>query len=156
MINDLDLIFTKSASGSTVVAEQGPITATAASTDYIDLLSAKDIGAGQMLVPFVRVAQAFNNLTDLTIAIEGAPDDGTGAPNWGSKKVLCSYKAVLAELSTVNKPVVGLPAIPAGLGSTYRHLRAYFTVNGTAPTTGKLVVGLNRETAKPNNDAVNF
>lgn len=117
------------------------ITATAAGLDYdgstalaIDLKAAADIAKGQPVYAFAKVGDAdFTNCTSLAIAIQHADAQaGTGAADILSKTVL------LAGL-TKNK-LIPLGQLPTGIAK--RWLRAYVTVNGSAPNAGKLTIYL--------------
>jgi hypothetical protein len=56
------------------------ITATAASTDVVDLGANRDIGAGEPLYVLVQVMQAFDNLTSLTIALQTSATENFASP----------------------------------------------------------------------------
>ncbi|MBZ5639766.1 MAG: hypothetical protein LAO51_13550 [Acidobacteriia bacterium] len=117
------------------------ITATAASTDYYDARTSTDLGAGEHLHVWAKVTEAFNNLTSLTFALQ-CDDD----PAFGTAATLWTTAVLLAGL-TLNKPVP-LPGISAG--NRKRYWRLYYTVTGTAPTTGKISAGFNRgKSARP-------
>ena len=77
------------------------ITASGTSSNIIDLgvsggLSAGAIRGGRVLA---QIGQAFNNLTSLNVALQGAPDNGSGSP--GTFKTLIETGAIpLSSLIT--------------------------------------------------------
>lgn len=84
------------------VATDSPTTGTEASTNVLDLSIARDMGVGDnpALKLFVEVLTAFTGGTSLQVNLEGAPDNGSGAPG--------SYTAM------VNGPVVAEANLVAG------------------------------------------
>lgn len=130
-----------------VFSDSQAITATAASTNIIDLTASgtpagrnaipliRDIGMGESDVQVaVEVTQTFNNLTSLKIAIEVATDAAFTTP------VEVASKTYLAAV-LVSGAQLPFPAeIPEG--ANLRYLRLNYTVVGTAPTTGKLFAGV--------------
>lgn len=133
------MIFSK----ESLLSDQQAITATAASTNYLDLGNpgtphgknqlTRDIGKGEP-VPFeVQVTEAFNNLTSLKIDLE--VDDNTA---FSSATVVTTYTVLLADLvAGYNIPHLFLP-----IGVNERYVRLNYTVTGTAPTTGKITAGV--------------
>ena len=128
-----------------VLSDSQAITATAASTNIIDLAAAgtpyghtnavrRDIGIGTDIPIAVIVTEAFNNLTSLSVAIQ-VDDD----PAFGSPKTVATGPAVpLADLA-VGRQLPFPAAIPEGVDE--RFMRFNYTVVGAAPTTGKLFAG---------------
>ena len=127
-----------------LLSDKQAITASAASTNYIDLGATgtpykaalalvRDIGKGQP-VPFeAMVTEAFNTLTSLTIALE--VDDNT---SFGSATIVDSVSVLLADLAVgYNLPHLYLP-----VGVNERYVRMNYTVVGTDPTTGKILSGI--------------
>lgn len=116
------------------------ITATAASTNVIDLgaygiTSPRDIGIGTQIPVVTAVTQSFNNLTSLTISFEN--DDNAAFSS--ATTVWTSVPYTLAQLQSGAKYL--LPDyLPAGINE--RYLRVKYTVAGTAPTLGKITVGV--------------
>lgn len=116
------------------------ITATAASADTIDLgpLSGtptpnliRDIGAGEQIYLVLRVGQAFNNLTSLTVDVQ--TDDNSA---FSSAAVVATTGAILlTQLNVANRVVRVIPLPP---GNYERFVRLNYTVAGTAPTTGQV------------------
>lgn len=120
------------------------ITATAASTNYVDLgatgtvygasaAMVRDIGKGKPIPLRVQVIEAFNTLTSLKVDIE--VDDNS---SFSSAKVVDSQTIPLAGL-TKGAVFNGLRYVPVGTDERYVQLR--YTVTGTAPTTGKVTAG---------------
>lgn len=130
-------------SNQDIFSDGQAITATAASANVIDLGAAgtpygapaaigRDLGSLPMQPIFldIRVTQAFNNLTSLDIALES--DDNSG---FASAKEIAKRTYTLAELNAI-KQLTFPSALPRGTDEQF--LRLKFTVNGTAPTTGKI------------------
>jgi len=113
--------------------ENQAVTANAASTNAIDFKSA-GVGRGEPVQISVVITEAFNNLTDLTVSIQGSSDDGdTDA----YADVISSPAVPLAAL--VDGYEFVLTVLPEKLE---RYGRLYFTVNGTAPTTGQITANV--------------
>jgi hypothetical protein len=121
------------------------ITATAASTDSIDLGATgrvvgsssnlvRDIGAGKPIPIRIQIVEGFNNLTSLTIALQV---DDNGA--FSSPKTVESVVVPLADL-TLGAFVNEIYYIPRGTDE--RHMRLNYTVTGTAPTLGRITAGI--------------
>jgi hypothetical protein len=112
-------------------------TASTASTDIIDLGSSpRDVGAGEMSTVLVQVTTAFDNLTDLTVALQTAATE-----NFASPVQLTAATLPLTSLTPgVRFPITTVP------GGTLRFLRLYYTVTGSAPTTGRITAGVGVET----------
>lgn len=117
---------------TTVFSEQQAITATAVSTNVIDLGTSRDIGRGIGLPLLVMVNEDFNNLTSLTVSIQTDSDVAFGAA-----KNLTEQTIALADL--VAGKNFDFKVVPT---STDRYLRLNYTVTGTAPTTGKVTAGV--------------
>lgn len=122
----------------TLLSDAQAITATAASTNTIDLGPiangiVRDIGKGRPIPLRIQVVEAFNNLTSLTIALQ--VDDNTG---FASPKTVWSQTVVLADL------ILGKVIVPEWVlrGTDERYMRLNYTVTGTAPTTGKITAGV--------------
>lgn len=108
------------------------IAASRASTNAIDLGTA-DLGKADPMEIYVRVTEAFNNAASL--GIKAQTDD---APGFGAAVDLPVQETVALAGLGLNKEVFKA-RLPVGLK---RYLRLYYTVAGTAPTTGKLQAGL--------------
>lgn len=124
-----------------VLSDSQAITATAASTNQIDVGAAgstylggtvgRDIGDSTIIPIVVEVTQAFNNLTSLQVSLETDDDVAFGSP----VTVATGPAVPLASLVLGYK--FDWPAeIP--VGTRERYLRLKYTVVGTAPSTGKV------------------
>lgn len=122
------------------------ITATTASTNVFDSGAAgtvygaavalsRDLGKGSPLPLRIGVTQSFNNLTSLTIAYQVA-DDAAFTQNLTT--VASSPAYTLAQLATGGAHLVP-DSVP--VGASRRYHRLFYTVAGTAPTTGKITAG---------------
>ena len=100
---------------------------------------ARDIGIGDnpALKILVQVIAAFNNLTSLTVALQGAIDNGSGAAAafttwWTSPAYALATLGVGARLMDMD-----VPRPPAGVAEP-RFLQLAYTIAGSAPTTGAI------------------
>lgn len=120
------------------------ITATAASTDIVDLSATgtvfgaaaalvRDIGKGQQIPIDIQVVEAFNNLTSLTIAVQTATDAAFTTP-----VTVQSQTLALADLTAGR--VSSITFVPPGVKQ--RYVRLLYTVTGTAPAAGKITAGV--------------
>ena len=127
-----------------LLSDAQAITATAASTNYIDLGATgkvvggtvnltRDIGKGQPLPIRVQAVEAFNNLTSLTIDLQ--VDDNN---SFSSPKTVQSAVVPLASL--VAGRVAAFDYVP--VGADERYMRINYTVTGTAPAAGKITAGI--------------
>lgn len=118
-----------------------PITATAASTNTIDLgevhstALGRDIGSGTGVPLAVAVTEAFNNLTSLTIEVEVDSTTGFGSP----KTVYTSPAYALADLEPGKRFL--LPEM-FPTGTDERYVRLNYVVAGSSPSTGKITAGV--------------
>jgi hypothetical protein len=129
-----------------IYSDSQAITATAASTNIIDIGAAgtafghaaavsRDIGKASEIPLYMSVTQAFNNLTSLKVSFQSDDDPAFGTAN----NVVAERTYALAELTLGAR--LPFPAeIPEGTGGRYTRLN--YTVTGTAPTTGKLFAGV--------------
>lgn len=128
-----------------VMSEFQAITASAESTNKIDFgENGTPIGwAGKVfgdlgnsgIKLLVQVTEAFNNLTSLKVSVQMDDNEAFASPT-----TIASSEAV--PLATL-KPGYHFKvpdAIPEG--ATERYYRLYYTVAGTAPTTGKVFGGI--------------
>jgi len=122
----------------TLLSDAQAITATAASTNVLDLGPIKagivrDIGKGKQIPLLIQVVETFNNLTSLAVALQVDDNEAFGSPKtvWTSTVVLADLKA-------------GKVVIPEYIprGTDERYLRLNYTVTGTAPTLGKVTAGV--------------
>ncbi len=120
----------------TLLSNAQAITATAASTNVIDLgplRITRDIGKGKQIPLLIQVVEAFNNLTSLTVALQVSDDSA-----FGTSKTVWSATVLLADL------IAGKVIVPEYVtrGTNQRYMRILYTVTGTAPTTGKITAGV--------------
>lgn len=126
-------------------SDQQAITATAASTNFINLgavvtppLSAnaldRDIGGASNIPLLIQVTEVFNNLTSLTVAVQVDDNSSFSSP----KTVATTGAIALADL------VAGKKLMPhiVPIGTDERYMRLHYTVTGSAPTTGKIHAGI--------------
>ena len=132
MILDNYLVVSGTVPATGVVTGQA-ITATAVSTDTIDLTVARDIGEGQDLYMIFTCVAAFNNLTTLTIEVIGA----TNAALSSGVTVVGSAGAVAVASLTANA-TFAVRINPALYSLGVRYLGARYTVTGTNPSTGSV------------------
>ena len=120
---------------TTLFSDQQAITATASSTNVVDLLAAVpgDLGAGNPIPLLIQVTEDFNTLTSLSVGIQ--VDDNEG---FTSARAPVSATLDLADLVTGGK--FSLQFMPLNVNERYVRLR--YTVNGTNPTTGKITAGI--------------
>jgi hypothetical protein len=113
------------------------ITASTASTDVVDLGSSpRDVGAGEPSTVLVLVTVAFDNLTSLTVALQTSATE-----NFASPVQLTAATLPLADLfAGARFPITTVP------GGTLRYIRLYYTVTGSAPSTGRVMAGVGVET----------
>lgn len=120
------------------------ITASAPSTDILDLGATgtvyraasaliRDVGKGQDVAFDIQVVEDFNSLTSLTVTLQ--TDDNTG---FTSPRDVQSATLLLADLKAgKTSTIVRLPP-----GVNERYVRVFYTVTGTAPTTGRVTAGV--------------
>lgn len=116
-----------------LLSEDQAITATAASTNVIDLGVDRDIGKGIPVPVLIQVTADFASLTDLTATIETATDEAFSSP-----ETLATSGAVpVADLKAGYQfPIQYLP-----LG-TKRYVRVNYTVGGVNATAGTVTAGI--------------
>lgn len=120
-----------------VSADQA-VTATAVSTDKIDLSQARDIGEGQDLYFVFTVTETFLTLTSLTFEV--VTDDNASL---SSPTVIAATGAItLASggLAAGKQYIVNIPPQIASLGE--RYLGARYTVGGSNATAGKVTADI--------------
>lgn len=121
------------------------ITATAVSTNYIDLGAVgtpvhaagavpRDLGYGHMIPIRAQVTEAFNTLTTLTLTVE--MDDNSSFSSattvWTSTAVALASLVAGYQFSLNNVPIK----------ITERYVRLRYTVGGSNPSTGKITAGI--------------
>ena len=106
------------------------VTATAVSTNVVDLGVDRDIGIGEPVYLAVQVGTAFAGLTSLTVTLQTSADNSTWTDLYSSGAI------ALTELTAGAQPVrVVVPS------RTDRYLRVNYTVAGTG-TAGSVTASL--------------
>lgn len=134
MIFDNTLLFSKAQA----------VTADAPSTNVIDLRTLgtvyghaaalqRDVGIGSKVPLLVQVVEAFNTLTSLGIQLQGSVDEAFTSP-----VIISSETKLLAALTLGAQ--FNIDFLPRG--TSYRFIRMYYDVTGTAPTLGKITAGI--------------
>lgn len=98
------------------------ITATGNSTDYIDLLAATNLGAGEVLRYVLQVSAVSGTSPTMTVKLVGA-DDAAFSTN----------KVTLGAIVD-NITAVGLYRIPLANVARKRYIRLEYTIGGTTPS----------------------
>ena len=116
------------------------ITGNAASADTIDLgplytgNTIRNIGVGEPHYLVLRVGQAFNTLTSLTVDVQ--TDDNT---SFSSATTVASVTYLLAQLTA--GALLDFPDyVPQGVDE--RYFRLQYDVTGTNPTAGTVTAGI--------------
>lgn len=107
------------------------ITATAASTNVIDF-GKREIAFGTPVELFIQVSEAFNNLTSLTITLQTASTEAFSSPVSLIEQTILLANLTKGAVSTIKF----LPQWNLG------YMRLYYTITGTAPSTGKILAGI--------------
>lgn len=141
---DIQQVFDGTFSGTPPAPVGVAITATRNSTNVLDMLVARDMGAGEILDLHVIVTEAFATLTSLVVSCEVSADNST------------FYQILTSPIYPVAQLILGAPifryAMPlnqilnatAGvLKAPGRYIRLVYTVAGSDATTGKVFSYLN-------------
>lgn len=152
---DLSLVFdgTFASSGAPTGAA---ITASRASTNVIDMLTARDVGADGLLECHVAILQNFATLTSLQIAYQTSADNSTFVDILLSPVIPVASLLIGAPIFRVYVPSFQL----LDTGTPNRYHRLNYTVAGSNATAGTVVAyltGLNDRSqfvANPNNYTV--
>lgn len=107
------------------------ITSSCVSTNILDLGN-REVSFGTPVELFIQVAEAFNNLTSLTIKVQTSKEE-----DFSDSVDLIEQKMLLADLE--KGAVSSIKFLPKGnLG----YMRLSYDVTGTAPTTGAILAGI--------------
>jgi len=120
----------------TLLSDAQAITATAASTNVIDLGPIKhkrETGFGSKIPLVVQVVEAFATLTSLAVSVQQSDAEGSG---WAD--IATTGPIPVADLKAGYR--ASLDVLPRNLNK--RYLRLNYTVAGTAPTAGKVTAGV--------------
>lgn len=98
------------------------VTATAGSTDVLDLKQDRDIGIGEPVYLVTNISAVSGTSPTLVIAIQS--DDNSGF----------SSASVLASSASLAPPVAGQQIVVPLPRTNERYLRANYTVGGTSPS----------------------
>ena len=128
---------------SVLFSDKQAITATANSTNHIDLgvpgvtyngvTLRKNVGLGNKIPLLIQVNQSFNNLTSLAIVMQSATDSAFTSP-------VEEFRSVVLLADLVAGYIHPLEFFPKG--KTERYFRLRYEVTGTAPTTGTITAGV--------------
>lgn len=132
----------------TLFSDAQAVTASAASTNILNLAPratglAFDVGRGVNVPLMIKVTEAFNNLTSLTVSIQTDDNVGFASPTTIATTPAIPLASLLAGY------VFPIDFLPRGISEQY--LRLYYTVAGTAPTTGKITAGITLSGPQTNN-----
>lgn len=114
------------------------VTATRVSTNTIDWLVGRDMGAGDILGVHVQILQAFNNLTSLQIGLQVCDTvGGTYLTLLTTPAIPVAQLIIGASVFRYSFPMNQVLNATAGVLKTPgRFVQLAYTVVGTAPTTG--------------------
>ena len=107
------------------------VTASVASENVLDL-GKREVSFGTPVELFIQISEDFNNLTTLDIKVQTSTDE-----EFTDAEDLIEQAMTLAELK--QGAVSAIKFLPKGnLG----YMRLFYTVNGSAPTKGKILAGI--------------
>jgi len=110
-------------------------TASGASTYDLVVPKAHKLQASSMALEF-RVVEAFNNLTSATLSIQSTTEDDS---DWEETPITEITSRTLLAADLVAGARFNIAALPPVSG---QRIRFYLTIDGPAPTTGKLWGGV--------------
>lgn len=129
-----------------LLSENQVITTSSASTNVVDIgpfgtpygASAplrRDLGRGTDIPLVVTATESFNNLTGLQISVQTSTDAAFTSPT----TVFTSPTYNLAQMA-----VNGAHLLPDNIpvNTAQRYFRLFYTVTGTAPSTGRITAGV--------------
>ena len=115
-----------------IMSDKQAVTATAVSTNVIDLGAQKDIGRGKPIPIRVQVTTDFATLTSLQIDLQTDADEAFSDP------VVLQGESVAAAALVAGK-VLNFNYIPK---NGERYLRMNYTVTGSDATAGNITAGI--------------
>lgn len=129
-----------------LLSEGQAITASTASTNTVDLGTPgtpygssaplrRDVGRGTPIPFFIGVTEAFNNATSLTIAVQTDDNAAFTSPT-------TVWTSVAYPLSDLAPGVRHLLPDELPVNTNEQFVRLFYTVAGTAPTTGRITAGV--------------
>jgi len=119
--------------GENQFSEDQVITASAPSTNVINITGMGDLAKGQAVAMFVHVKEDFAALTSLAVQIQESDDAAFTSP----EEIVTSPAIILADLKVGYRfPLRFYPA------TTKPYQRLYYTVVGADATAGKISSGL--------------
>jgi hypothetical protein len=81
------------------VSSDSPTTGTVTSTNQLDMVNARDIGSGYDIRVLAQITATFTGGTSIQAIIQGAPDNGSGAP--GTWTTMMSGPVVATASATI-------------------------------------------------------
>ena len=109
-------------------SEDQAITATATSTNIIDLGNKREVAFGNPVSLYIMIKESFNTLTSLTFTVKTSANS-----DMSSASELASCTVALANLTKGKR--VPLAFFPCG---NKRYAQLTYTVTGSNPSTGKI------------------
>ena len=112
-------------------SDKQAITETCVSTNVLDM-GYREVSFGTPVELFIQVAETFNNLTALTIKVQSAKDEDFSDAVDLAEETISASKLIKGTTSAIK-------FLPKGnLG----YIRLSYTVEGSAPTEGKILAGI--------------
>jgi hypothetical protein len=136
---DIQEVWDGTFSGTPPTPQGAAITVTRASTNVIDDMVARDMGAGAALAVNVHITEGFATLTSLTIEYQVSADNATFYTLISSGAMPVAQLIAGAQVFRFGIPENQYANMTAGvLKAPGRYSRLYYTVAGSAATTGKV------------------
>jgi hypothetical protein len=119
------------------LSENQAVTASAVTTNTVDLSQARDIGEGKPLYMVFTITETFATLTSLAFNV--VTDDNASL---SSPTVINTVSVTLASGGLAAGKQIVLPIPPLKGSKGERYLGASFTVGGSNATTGKITTDI--------------